>query len=299
MREAAAGQRPGRGDRPALSDPRAQGIPCTGSVGRGSDARDRSRRRPMGRRRQRQGDRPAGQPRRRGRQVQRRQQRRPHDRHRQPRSTRCTCCRPASSRPAALPIIGNGVVDRPRRALRRARRARRARRRHVAARGERRRARHHPYNRTLDKVTERFLGSRQHRHDRTRHRPDLRRQDEPDRASGCRTCSTRTILRAARSPARSSSRTRSWSRSTTARHRGRRGRGRAARLRRAAAADGRGHVAAARPAARRGPHRRARGRARPPCSTSTTAPTRSSRRRTRRPAARAPAAASRPPGSAG
>ena len=37
------------------------------------------------------------------------------------------------------------------------------------------------YNRTLDKVTERFLGIAPDRHDRARHRPDLRRQDEPRR----------------------------------------------------------------------------------------------------------------------
>ena len=34
-----------------------------------------------------------------------------------------------------------------------------------------------PYNRVLDKVNERFLGLPQDRHDRARHRPDLRRQD--------------------------------------------------------------------------------------------------------------------------
>ena len=37
------------------------------------------------------------------------------------------------------------------------------------------------YNRTLDKVTERFLGHPPDRHHRPRHRPDVRRQDEPHR----------------------------------------------------------------------------------------------------------------------
>ena len=36
-----------------------------------------------------------------------------------------------------------------------------------------------PYHRTLDKVTERFLGKHKIRHHRPRYRPGLRRQDQP------------------------------------------------------------------------------------------------------------------------
>ena len=121
------------------------------------------RRRPVGRRGQGQGDRPARQPRRLRREVQRRQQRRPHGRHRSGdgRSTRCTCCRAASSRPACTPVIGNGVVVDLGGAVRGDRRARApaastppllkvSANAHVIA----------DYNRTIDKVTERFLGTR-------------------------------------------------------------------------------------------------------------------------------------------
>ena len=41
-----------------------------------------------------------------------------------------------------------------------------------------------PYHQTIDKVTERFLGKRPHRHHRPRHRAGVRRQGEPGRHAG-------------------------------------------------------------------------------------------------------------------
>ena len=74
--------------------------------------------------------------------------------------TRCTCCRAASSAPAARPVIGNGVVVDLVRAVRGDRRARGARRLLREAGAVGRRAPHPPYNRTLDRVAERFLGKK-------------------------------------------------------------------------------------------------------------------------------------------
>ena len=93
------------------------------------------------------------------------------------RSTRCTCSRRASSRPTLHPGHRQRRRHRPRGALPGDRRARGARRRHVQAVVSANAHLIAPYNRTLDKVTERFLGVAADRHDRARHRPDLRRQD--------------------------------------------------------------------------------------------------------------------------
>ena len=98
------------------------------------------------------------------------------------RSTRCTCCPSGILTPACTPVIGNGVVVDLAVLFEEIDGARGARRRHLPAASVSANA--HviaPYHRTLDKVTERFLGVAQDRHHRARHRPDLRRQDEPRR----------------------------------------------------------------------------------------------------------------------
>ena len=128
--------------------------------GRCPDAGDRAGRRPVGRRGQGQGDRPAGQQRRLRREVQRRQQRRPHDRHRTSEKYALHLLPSGILSPGCTPVIGNGVVidlavlfqeidgleargvDTSRLVV--------SANAHVIP----------PYNRVLDKVTERFLGSR-------------------------------------------------------------------------------------------------------------------------------------------
>ena len=148
------------------------------------------------------------------------------------------------------------------------------------------------YNRTLDKVTERFLGSRKigttgrgigPTYADKMSRVGIRVQDLFDekilrqKVEGALAQKNHLLVKVYNRRAID----------------GRRGRRRAARARRAAAPDGRRHLAAC--SATRWPATRSccsrAGRRR--CSTSTTAPTRSSRRPTRPPAARAPAPASR------
>ena len=223
-------------------------------------------------------------------QVQRRQQRRAHRSSSAARSTRSTCCRPASSRPGVVPVIGNGVVIDLGGALRRDRRARGARRRHLAAGRQRQRARHRvvqPHARQGHRAVPRQPPDR---HDRARHRTDVRRQDEPHRhprAGPLRredpAAEGRGRARPEEPPAREGLQP----------------------ARRSTVDDGRRGAARPTPTGC-GPMvadtalllgRRARRRARPccsraarpRCSTSTTAPTRSSPRPTRPPAARAPA----------
>ena len=112
------------------------------------------------------------------REVQRRQQRRPHGRHRRREVRPPPAAAAASSPPASCPVIGNGVVVDLGGAVQRDRRARGPRHRHVAPGRQRQRAPDRAATTsTLDKVTERFLGSAPDRHDRPRHRPDVRRQD--------------------------------------------------------------------------------------------------------------------------
>ncbi len=73
-----------------------------------------------------------------------------------------------------------------------------------------------PYHVAIDKVTERYLGKQEDRHHRPRHRPVPTRTRSRASASGSPTCSTRRSW-PRRSRPRWSSRTRCWSRSTTAR----------------------------------------------------------------------------------
>ena len=231
------------------------------------------------------------------RQVQRRQQRRPHRSSSATRSTPCTCCPRASSRPASRPssatassstsaVLFTEIDDLEARGVDTSRLLVSANAHLIA-----------PYHRGDRQGRRALPRQRQDRHHRPRHRPDVRRQDVPASASACRTCSTRRSC-GRRSRARSSVKNQPARQGLQPPrdHRRRGGRG-AARVRRPAAPDGRGHVAAcsarrstpARPCCSRAARRR--------CSTSTTARIRSSRRPTRRPAARAPAAASRRPGS--
>ena len=134
----------------------------------------------MGRRGQGQGDRPARRQLRLRRQVQRRQQRRSHDRHRVGGDRREVCVAPASQRdPHADVYAGHRQRRRrrPRRAVPGDRRSRGSRRRHVEARRQCQRARHHalqPHPRQGDRAVPRLAADR---HDRPRYRPDLRRQD--------------------------------------------------------------------------------------------------------------------------
>ena len=132
-----------------------------------------------------------GQPGRLRREVQRRQQRRPHRGHRR-REVRPA---PAALRhPLARLRAGHRQRRRrrPRRAVRGARRTcRRAGVDTSRPRGQFRRPRHRgvqPGARQGDRALPREPPDR---HDRPRHRADLRRQDEPASASGSRTCSTR------------------------------------------------------------------------------------------------------------
>ena len=212
------------------------------------------------------------------------------------RSTRSTCCPAASSRPTCTPVIGNGVVidlavlfeeldglnargvDTSKLVV--------SANAHVIA----------SYNRTLDKVTERFLGSRADRHDRARHRPDVRRQDVPHRHP------RPGPLR--RGHPAAEGRGRAGAEEPAARQDLQPSRGRRRRGRRGAAVVRRRGCARWSPTPRCSSSRRWTAAtpccsrpARPPCSTSTTAPTRSSRRPTRPPAVPAPARASRRPGS--
>ena len=233
------------------------------------------------------------------RQVQRRQQRRPHHRHRR---------REVRPAPAARGILTPGVHagDRQRR-RRRPRGAVPARSTRSSARGvDTSRARRSAptrtssrrYHRTIDKVTERFLGKRQDRHHRPRHRPDVRRQDEPRRHPRRRTCSTR------RSCAQKVEGALELKNHLLVKVYNRRAitvdevveelLSYAERLR-PMVADTALLLNQALDAARRCCSRAARRR----CSTSTTAPIRSSRRPTRPPAAPAPAPASRRPASTG
>ena len=143
-------------------------------------ARDRARRRPVGRRGQGQGDRPARRPGRLLREVQRRQQRRPHDRDRR-REVRPA---PAAERhPHPVGHAGHRQRrrHRPRRPVRRDRHARAARHRHLPAHRQRQRARHRelpPHDRQGRRALPR---QGEDRHDRPRHRPGVRRQDVADR----------------------------------------------------------------------------------------------------------------------
>ena len=216
----------------------------------------------MGRRRQGQGDRPAGQPGRRRREVQRRQQRRPHDRHRRGRGAA-----EVRAAPAALghPHAGLRAGDRqrgrhrPRRAVRGDRRAGGPRRRHVRAGRQQLRAPHHavqPHHRPGHRALPRQV---QDRHHRPRHRPDLRRQDGAHRHPGAgpvrRGRATGEGCRRAE-PEEPDARQDLQPQGLRRRRRRRRTRV----LRRAAATDGRRHLAAARADARRRPHGGARGR---------------------------------------
>ena len=176
------------------------------------------------------------------------------------RSTPCTCCPPASSRPACVPVIGNGVVDRPGVLLRRSTGCE---------------------ERGVD--TSRLLISRQRAPDHAAppgagqgHRA-LPRQGArsappaaasarrtatrwPGSASGSRTCSTRAILRQKIEVAlreKNQVLVKVYNRRAIDGRRGRRG---VPRLRRAAAAAHRRHLAAAEQGAGRGQGRAARGR---------------------------------------
>ena len=190
----------------------------------------------MGRRGQGQGHRPARQPGRRRRQVQRRQQCGPHNRGR----VREVCVAPSAVRHPDAGLHADHRQRgrrRPRRAVRGDRRAQRPGRRYVAARGQRRCARHHavqPHARQGDRA---LPGQSQTRHDRARHRPDVRRQDGARRHP--RTGSLRRG-RAAREGHRRAELQEPGSGQglQPSRLRRRCGRGRAARIRRPAAPDG-------------------------------------------------------------
>ena len=86
--------------------------------------------------------------------------------------------------PGCTPVIGNGVVVDLGGPLRGARRPRRARHRHLQAADQRQRPpdlRVQPHARQGRRAVPRLAPDR---HDRARHRPDVRRQDEPDRHPG-------------------------------------------------------------------------------------------------------------------
>ena len=176
---------------------------------------------------------------------------------------------------ASYPVIGNGVVIDLGVLFGRDRRDHGARRRLLAARRVGQRARHHAVPHADGQGRRAVPRQVEDRHDRARDRPGVRRQDVAARRAGRRTCSTRRSC-GRRSRARSSRRTRCWSRSTTAR--------RSSvdevvdellTLRRAAAADGRGHRRCC-SSRRSTPARSCCSRpARRRCSTSTTAPIRS------------------------
>ena len=201
--------------------------------------------------------------------------------------------------PGATSVIANGVVVSPE-ALFRELDALAARGVDVSrAGGERQRARDRVVPRDHRQGDRALPRQEQARHDRPRHRAGVRRQDQPRSASGSPTSSTR------RSCARRSRRrldvknqllAKVYNRRAIDDRRGRRG---AAGVRRAVAADGRRHVAAAQPRARRRRDRAVRGR-----------PGDDARRRPRHlpvrhvvaarsPAASAPAPASARPGSTG
>ena len=138
-------------------------------------------RRPMGRRGQGQGHRPARRPGRLRGQVPGRQQRRAHGRHRRGEATRCTCCPPACCRREVVPVIGNGVVIDPQVLLDEIDA--------LAARGvdcgrllvSRQRAPDHALPPGAGQGDRAVPGQRADRHHRPRHRPRLRRQDRPGR----------------------------------------------------------------------------------------------------------------------
>ena len=145
-----------------------------------------------------------------------RQQRRPHRGAARRAEVR------AAPDPVRHPHAGRHQRDRqrgrhrPGRAADRAGRPGRARRRHQPAADLRRRAPDHAVPRGHRQGLRALPGQGQDRHHRSRHRPGLRGQGRPARACGCRTCSTRRSWRR-RSRPRWTSRTRCWSRSTTAR----------------------------------------------------------------------------------
>ena len=223
-------------------------------------ARDRRTRRPVGRRGQGQGDRPAHH---RGRHRllrphQRRPQRRPHHRG-QRREVRHP---PAAQR---HPDAGLHLGHRQRRrrlaggALPGARRADRARRADGSAGGQRQRARDRVVPLHGRQGHRALPRQQQDRHDGTRHRSGVRRQDQPGRHPGGRPLRREDPARQGRGGAGGQEPPADQGLQPAGDHRrgGRRG---APGVRRAAAADGRRHLAAAQPGPRRRQDRALRGR---------------------------------------
>ena len=120
-----------------------------------------------------------------------REQRRSHRRHRRRERTPCTCCPSGILTPDVHPGDRQRRGGRPGGAARRARRAGQPAAWTPPAAALGRRAPDHAVPPCAGQGHRAVPGQRQDRHDRPRHRPDLRGQDGPDRASACRTCSTR------------------------------------------------------------------------------------------------------------
>ena len=175
--------------------------------------------------------------------------------------------------PNCTSVIANGVVVSPRRCSRSSTRLSTATCRWAAG-GQRERPRDRVVPLDGRQGHRAIPRQEEDRHDRTRHRPGVRRQDQPGRHPGGRPLRREDPARQGRGGAGGQEPPADQGLQPPRDHRRGGGRG-APGVRRAPAADGRRHLAAAQPRPRRRSRPCSSRAPRPRCSTSTTAPTRS------------------------